>query len=137
VLTKTWLMAGSLGTHVRTPASSTLDVTAASWSGCTGSGALAGCTIAIAPTGLPWTATGTSFYVDHTIHAVMTFSGSCSLSSGTAKLDGTIRGTWNASTHTVTFSNATGLVLSAGGMTWGNATASGSWRNPTQTLTLI
>ncbi len=135
-----WTCTGQhLATHVRTPASSTLDITAASWSGCVASLSGAGCGVTMTPTGLPWTATGlTSTAASTPWHAQVTYTGSCGSQSGlTFNIDGTLNGVWTASTHTVTLNASSGsLTVSFSGSPVGTATMTGSWRNPTQTLTL-
>jgi hypothetical protein len=127
-----------LGVHVRTPASSTLDITAASWTSCSGFGQYAGCPMFLTATGLPWTATAsTSTAVNFPIHADV------SLPCGGApfKINGTIHGpTWNASAHTVTFTSGgtSGLdetwPLDPGAL--GHAYLTGVFHDPTNTLTL-
>jgi hypothetical protein len=132
----TWTCATQhLGVHVRTPASSTLDITSASWSGCVGTGTSATINFTMTPTGLPWTATATST-------SVITFPVHVQLSRApnwVSNIDGTMNlGTWNASTHTVTFSSANpgSMYEYFQGVQVARIFAWGSWHNPTNTLTL-
>ncbi len=133
-----WGCVHSLGVHVRTPASSTLDVTSASWTGCltSSSGPYAGCSISMAPTGLPWTAVSTVGGVSVTEHTQVTLFGS-GCGSTTFDVSGTLTGgVWNAAAHKVTFTNATGLTMSSGGSFLANVTTTGALLNASQTLTL-
>jgi hypothetical protein len=124
----------TLGYHVRTPASSTLDVTSASFSNCSGTQGWSGCTITLTATGLPWTATATST-TDFQLNVGNVNVTVCG--GGPMTWSGTLHpGSWNAATHTVAFSSAVGLALGSGGGILGYTTVNGSFRNPTQTLTL-
>jgi hypothetical protein len=126
-----------LGVHVRVPASSILDITAASWTLCGGFGGYAGCVAVITPTGLPWTATATSSTaVTFPIHAHVTFP------CGGVPLDlnGSIAGTWSAATHTVTFPSGGAYSLTE---TWpgspgalSHVKVEGAFHDSTNTLTL-
>ncbi len=130
-----FVCAQHLGVHVRTPASSSIDVTSASFSSCIGTGGATACPATATPTGLPWTATAlSSTSVNLPVHLQATFTGACT--GITVNVDGLINGTWSASTHTLVFSNASGLTETFMGSTLGTLTFSGSLRNPTQTLTL-
>lgn len=129
-----WTCSVQLGVHVRTPASSTLDITSASWPACVGSGGVSGCPVSMVPTGLPWTAVATSSTsVNVTMRARVTFGGACGLPP--ADLQGTLVGQWSAGSHTLTFTNATGLTMSYMGTFIGNALVSGGNTSPTLTLT--
>jgi hypothetical protein len=79
----------------RAPLSPTLDITSATGFTCTGSVWWSGCTVTATPTGLPWTADGTST-TNVTINSVnynLAFSGgSCGWNGATAKLVGTLTG---------------------------------------------
>jgi hypothetical protein len=117
-----WTCSSShLGYHVRGPASSTLDITAATYSGCVGTGGLRGpnCAFTLAATGLPWTAVGTtvgnvSLNIAN-IDVTMTGTG-CAFGAGTLQESGTVAGgAWSAPGHSVTYNNVTGLSLRAGG----------------------
>jgi hypothetical protein len=89
----------TLGVHVRTPASSTLDITSASFTSCTGApGGGNPCGAAyITATGLPWTATTSGSNVTITEHLQVTapfcYPGS------TFTIDGPVTGSYNNSTH--------------------------------------
>jgi hypothetical protein len=123
-----------LGVHVRTPASSSIDITSASWSGCVGTGSLSGTTVTIIPTGLPWVGTATSTTaVSFPVHYQMTYS----FTGGpTANVDGTMTaGGWNAATHTLSYTSSV-LIQTYMGMQVAYVGVNGSWRNPTQVLTL-
>lgn len=124
-----------LNTHVRTPASSTLDVTSPTSSLCVGTGITAGCTLLIGVTALPWAATATSSTVVATPwHMTVSFP-SCGI--GTYNIDGTLNGTWSPSTHSLTFNASSGsLTLSYMGSPVGTLTVTGTWTNAAQTLTL-
>ncbi len=124
-----------LNTHVRTPASSTLDVTSAIWGLCVGTGSAAGCPLSFVNTSLPWAATATSSTVVATPwHLTVSFT-SCGL--GTYSIDGTLNGTWAPSTHSLTFSAASGtLTVSYMGSPVGTLTVTGTWTNAAHTLTL-
>jgi hypothetical protein len=128
-----WSCSGHhLGLHVRTPASSTIDVTSASWSGCFGTSGWAGCSITMAPTGLPWTGTGSLTNTSITEHILITFGASCPWGGGTAPIDGTLtHGVWTASTHSLGHSVASGLAIMGTPLV-----VSDSMKNATQTLTL-
>jgi hypothetical protein len=130
-----WRCNNQLGVHVRTPASSTLDVTSSSWTLCQGTGSFA-CTVSMAATGLPWTAVATSSTsVNFTMHARVTFGGVCG-SPTTSDVQGTVTGSWSAATHKLTFTNAPGFVMSYMGTTVGNVVFNSQLANASQTLTL-
>lgn len=82
------------GVRPRSPGSPTLDINSATGFTCTGGVWWAGCTVTGTPTGLPWTADGTST-TNVTINANynLAFSGgSCSWNGATAKLVGALTG---------------------------------------------
>ncbi len=126
-----------LAISVRTPASSTLDVTAATFSGCSGTGtALSGCTVSLTATGLPWTMTApsTSNATLNVANVNGAVSGACSWNGAVFHYSGSlVGGVWNASTHSVLYTSATGLTFAG----IGPMRVSGTFRNPTQTLTLV
>jgi hypothetical protein len=131
----------TLGYHVRTPASSLLDVTSASFTGCTtGGGLFSGCAVTMTATGLPWTLNGTlPGNIPIPISASGSFSGtSCAVNGLTytlaSKPSYTV-GSWVAATHTVDVQNhPITFTLQGGGSPPSYLTA--AFRNPTQTLTL-
>jgi hypothetical protein len=128
-----------LNTHVRTPASSTLDVNSTGWGLCVGTGIAAGCVTTFSNTGLPWAATATSSTVVATPwHVQVTFSGgSCPLAGTTINVDGTINGTWTPSTHSLAFNASSGtLTATYMGSPVGTFTVTGTWTNAAQALTL-
>jgi hypothetical protein len=130
-----WQCDLQLGTHVRTPASSTLDVTSASWSRCQGRGNFPCTGISMAPVGLPWTAVATSSTTaKFTMHGLVTMGGLCG--GETADVQGTVTGTWNPTTHKFGFSYVYGFVMSHMGAFIGNMTFLSEWTNVAQTLTL-
>ncbi len=112
----------SLGVHVRSPASSTLDITSATGFTCQGFGFLAGCTVTATPTALPWTASGastTNVTLNNVNYNVVFTGASCQFAgaSGTSPafhLQGTLTGgVWTnpIGSRGVTYSNDTGLSL--------------------------
>ena len=124
-----------LGVHVRTPASSVLDVTSASWTGCVGDGLAAGCPLTVAPTGLPWAATAVaSTTISFSMHAQLNWGGACS--SVVFNLDGSVGATWTPSTHTLTFPPGCCLDETYNGTHLSNLAVSGAFKNPTNILTL-
>ncbi len=123
-----------LAIHTRTPASSTMDITGATYSACTGQSSVASCAITPVATGLPWTASAlsTSNVALNGFNVNVTFSGATCPISGSLPWTGTVAGgVWNAATHTVTYTSATGLTLGGYPVPY-----SGTLRNPTQNLTL-
>jgi hypothetical protein len=109
-----------LATHVRTPASSLMDVLASLDFSCTGTGWWTNCNVAMAPTGFPWTVDGASL-TNVTINSLSingTLSGSCG-SYGTFNLNGSLAGGhWSQATHSLAFTNATGVSLSGPGYSY-------------------
>jgi hypothetical protein len=129
-----------LNTHVRTPASSTLDVISTGWGLCVGTGGAAGCTVFFSATGLPWAATATSSSVVATPwHVQVTYgSGSgCALAGTTFNVDGTLNGTWTPATHSLAFSASSGtLTATYMGSPVATITVTGTWTNAANALTL-
>jgi hypothetical protein len=134
------------GVHVRTPASSTLDITSATLSGCTGtSGAWASCNWVLTAAGLPWTATAASTS-SVTVNANFTVNVTnqpgnatgCILAGNGLVLAGPIpAGTWNAAAHSLTFPSGTAtLRLSFMGSFVANVNESAVFTDPLHTLTL-
>ncbi len=128
----------SLGVHVRTPASSTLDINTASFTGCVGTG-YPYCPVTVTATGLPWTATvsGTNVSTNVSIveHLQVTYGGACSGQTGIT-VDGPIVGGFTNSTHTF-LGGPSGMFLNYMGSP--AASISGglrSWKDATNTLTL-
>jgi hypothetical protein len=133
-----------LGVKTRTPASSTLDVNSATFSSCAGGGIASGCGFTLTAASLPWTMNAVSLSgVGLTVANVnVAFGGGgCGLgSSGSLVLSGTITsGVWNATNHSVTYTNATGFMYSIGGGVYapvGTLKADGTLVNTTHVLTL-
>ncbi len=124
-----------LNTHVRTPASSTLDITSSGFGLCVGTGAAAGCTMSFISTGLPWAATATSSTVVATAWHLQVSFPSCGL--GPYNVDGTINGTWSPSAHSLTFNAASGsLTATYMGSPVATVNVAGTWTNAANTLTL-
>jgi hypothetical protein len=133
----------TLGVHVRTPASSTLDITSASFTGCVlTSPDPCIATVSVTATGLPWTATTSGLNVAVNEHLQATYVGGCA--PGTLNIDGpTVGGFYNA-THILTGSPMSGLLT--GGMRAyymgsyvfpiGGGAPSTQWHDATNTLTL-
>jgi hypothetical protein len=124
-----------------------LTITSASFKNCMGTGALgANCTVTRTSTRFPWSATGasTTNVQIHDVHVDVKYENTpgnptaCAVNGAIVTWTGTLNsGSWNASTHSVTFTNATGLVAtstSLAGVT--NVTVSGTIRDTAQTLTL-
>ncbi len=90
----------TLGVHVRTPASATLDVTSASFTGCVDTGNTACGTVTVTATGLPWTATdgGTPTNLAVTEHLQTTYHSPC---VGPLTIDGPTVGAFDNTTHTL------------------------------------
>jgi hypothetical protein len=89
----------SLGAHVRTPASSTLDITSASFTGCTSYFAPWCGAVTVTATGLPWTVTTSGSNVSMTEHLQVFYP--CQ-GGFTLNLDGPVTGSYNNTTHTAT-----------------------------------
>lgn len=132
----------TLGYHVRTPASSLLDVTSASFTGCyAGSGLFANCTITMTATGLPWTLNGTTpSNIPISISASGSFSGTgCGVAGFTFTLSSSppaAWGSWDAATHTVGNISGRPVTFTISLLGSPPATLTAAFRNPTQTLTL-
>jgi hypothetical protein len=109
-----------------------LTITSAPNFSCTGSGGFSGCNVAAAPTGLPWTANGptTSNVTINSVNINLTFTaapGKTCASSGLKTLTGTLAGgVWNNTTHSVGYTNATGLTLTSGGFPFATSLTSSS-----------
>jgi hypothetical protein len=98
--------------QVRTPASSLMDLTSTSSLSCTGTGAMAGCSVALALNGLPmWSVDGTSTtnVKINSVNIEGTIGGACSASTFTVtgQLAG---GTWTNLTRILAFTSGTGLT---------------------------
>ena len=134
----------TLGVHVRTPASSTLDITSASWTGCVNKGDVPcnGSPITVTATGLPWAATtaaGTN--VTFTEHLQVSYTGPCG--TGVVTVDGPVTGSYNNSTHVLSAATVSGLTPAGMRMyymgTYFAPIAGGStttWHETTNTLNL-
>jgi hypothetical protein len=109
----------------------TASVTAASFSGCTGTGALAGLTVHATGTGLPWPITRIapgSFSIDG-IHVTNNVTG-----FGHITLEGNLTGTIDCTpTRTVTFANS-GDLTATSAIGNGAATVSGIFTDSLNTL---
>jgi hypothetical protein len=114
----------SLVVHARVPASSTLDITSATFSSCHGNvGIGADCNVTAVASGLPWTANGTStsdVQINITDIAA-TYSndpahpGQCTVIGRVAHLSGTLTGgAWTAANHKVTYASDPGLSSNDG-----------------------
>ncbi len=128
----------SLGVHVRTPASGTLDITSASFTGCTNVNNGIPCGPAtVTATGLPWTATSFSVSgVTITEHLQVSFSG-CGLAGYPFTVDGPFTGSYNNATHTLSGHPTPPMALYIMG-TWVDniIPATHTWHETTNTLTL-
>jgi hypothetical protein len=123
-----------------------LTITTATFTGCTATGTGSDCTATVNASGLPWRATGptTTNVQIHNFNITMlveTRPGAspppCAIQGMTATLTGTLTGgTWNASTHQFAFSNADGLTTHVPALGPWPTTASGTFRDTFQTLTL-
>jgi hypothetical protein len=128
----------TLGVHVRGPASSTLDITSASYTNCTS--IVCGSTVnaTVTPTGLPWAANAPGsniVYFAERLHVVY----SCAPGSTFTVDGGTESGTYNSTTHTLSVNQVGPMALGLGGVTW--AFFSGGiyhdYHETTNTLNLI
>jgi hypothetical protein len=133
----------TLGYHVRTPASSLLDVTSASFTNCyAGGGWFDQCNMTMTATGLPWTLNGThSYNIPISISASGSFSGggNCILSGATFTLSSSppnAWGAWDAATHTVGNISNRPVTFTIIGVGSPPSYLTATFRNPTQTLTL-
>ena len=110
----------------------TASVTGATFSGCTGTDALAGLPAHVFTTAFPWTLTraGPGAFTIHGIHLLVIYT-----PSGLAEtISGTIHGVAiNNATHTVTFNNAVGLTATTSGVT-APALVSGDFRDDQNSL---
>jgi hypothetical protein len=125
-----------LGVHTRKPASSTLDVTAATFTNCIGNGSLAGgCSVNQTATGLPWTAEalgGTAVKIN-VANVNMTLVGSCPYAGATTFYSGPLTpGTWTAAMHKLQYTSSGGLFVSG----IGSSTVTASFVDPLSVLTL-
>jgi hypothetical protein len=92
----------TLGVHVRTPASSTLDITSATFTGCvdTAQAPCTGSPVTVTAMGLPWAVTTSGSNVTFTEHLQVNYPAPCG--PLTLNVDGTMPGSYNNSTHTLT-----------------------------------
>jgi len=111
----------------------TANVTGASFSHCTGIGAVAGAPVHATGTGFPWrvTALASGTFAIDGIHVTNIFT----LPSGPVDetLEGSLEGTINNTTHVATFANAEGLTAT-GGLGTGAATVSGTFSDSLNSL---
>jgi len=111
----------------------TANVTGASFSHCTGAGAIAGVPFHMTGTGFPWrvTALASGTFAIDGIHVTQVFT----LPSGPLDetLEGSLEGTINNTTHVATFANAEGLTAT-GGLGTGAATVSGTFSDSLSSL---
>jgi hypothetical protein len=124
----------TLGVHVRTPASSILDITSASLTGCTGYGPGCG-TITVTATGLPWAVTTVGTNVTFTEHLLV--NESC-IAGYTLNVDGPATGSYSNATHTLTAGPASGMWMSLMGTNYATIRpgSTAPWKDATNTLTL-
>ncbi len=127
----------TLGVHVRTPASSTLDITSASFTGCTVIGppcALNGATVTA--TGLPWAVTASGSSLTFTEHLQVTEQ--C-WPGTTFTVDGPANASYNNATHTLSatpsYPNMIMYYLTSPLGAIGNGFST-SWHETTNTLNL-
>jgi hypothetical protein len=92
----------TLGVHVRSPASSTLDINSASFTGCSGTGVWPcyGQPVTVTATGLPWAVTTSGSNLTFPEHLQVTFAGACG--PLTVGVNGTMTGSYSNATHTLT-----------------------------------
>jgi hypothetical protein len=133
--------------HVDVRSAAILTITSASFKNCMGIGTLGtNCTVTRTSTRFPWSATGasTTNVQIHDVHIDVKYentpgnASTCALSGALFTWTGTLNsGSWNAATHSVTFTNATGLVATSASLPGvANVTVSGTIRDTAQTLTL-
>jgi hypothetical protein len=124
----------SLGVHTRLPASSTLDITSATFPSCQGDwGQGSTCKVTAIASGLPWTATGTStsdvrINVTDITATYSNFpnSTSCAVVGRVRHFSGTVTGgAWSAAAHSLTYSLDPGLIVGFGFGYTGPAQTSG------------
>ena len=126
----------TLGVHVRTPASATLDITSASYTGCIADQSPT-CTATVTPTGLPWTAPST-FAPNLSFAERLQVTYSC-VGPYTYTVDGGIEsGTYNNTTHTLSTQVQGYMALSLMGTNWGYLSGGiyHTYHETTNTLTL-
>jgi hypothetical protein len=128
----------TLGVHVRLPASSTLDITSASFTNCTatqyGGSSCGGASVTA--TGLPWAATSSGApNVTFTEH--LEVIAAC-YSPQRFNIDGPVTGTYTNATHTLSVHPTSPMALTVAGAPWGpiNNLYTHSWHETTNTLTL-
>ena len=125
----------SLGVRARNPASSTLDITSASFTNCFSSGGFPCGTITVTATGLPWTATASGGNVTITEHLLV--DEHC-LYGTPITVDGPTSGTYNNATHTLSARATTTMYAYMIGQPIGRIDPTGitTWHETTNTLTL-
>ena len=132
----------TLGVHVRTPASSTLDITSASFTNCVTNGVMTCGVATVTATGLPWAATTSGSTVTFTEHLQVTEG--C-VPGTTFTVDGPASGSYSNATHSLTAQPTTGtypvgMYLYLGGTPVGTiaggSSRSTTWHETTNTLTL-
>ncbi len=143
----TWQCTGHhLGLGVRKPASSTLDVTSATFSGCTGNGILVNCTVTQTATGLPWTMQAASLTdvrlnVGNVKAKFTTTPGSgtaCMWAGVEISFSGTLgAGVWQSSTHSVTYNSENGQGLTSPTLFGATVLEFAGLKNGAGTLTLF
>jgi hypothetical protein len=131
---------------VSVQSASTLTITGVTFRRCTTSGPTAGlCTVTSAATHLPWTATAIStstiqiggVHFDELLEDERAAPGSCFLKGVWRTITGTLEiGSWTASQHEVTFSNAEGLAGHSALGIGAPVTTRGTLRDTQQTLTV-
>ena len=128
----------TLGVHVRTPASSTIDITSASFTGCTAGGQWSCGNVTVTATGLPWVGTsGSAPYVAITEHLQVVEN--CAAGGPiTFTVDGPVTGSYNNATHTLSVHPTAPMGLFYMGTMWAaiNTASTHSWHETTNTLTL-
>jgi hypothetical protein len=107
------------GVKTRTPASSTLDVTSATFSSCAGGGNALGCGFTLTATSLPWTMptiTLSSVGLNVANVNVVMSGGGCGLGTGSFTMSGSLtNGVWNAANHWVAYTDSRGFSFSIPG----------------------
>ncbi len=127
----------TLGAHVRVPASSTLDITSASFTNCTATsyGPSYCGPAAVTATGLPWAATSSGApnvtFTEHLQVIVTCYT-------DTFNIDGPVTGTYTNATHTLSVHPTSSMALTVSGSPLGPISSSytHSWHETTNTLTL-
>jgi hypothetical protein len=125
----------TLGVHVRNPASTTLDITSATFTNCVTVGSLYCGPATVTATGLPWTATKTGSSVTFTEHLLV--DEQC-LHGQLLTVDGPATGSYNNTTHTLSAHAATGMNLNYMGSPVGpiGNIPTTTWHETTDTLTV-